>query len=67
MFSLTINGLTAMEAAIPKDLVKKVRKFIETAEALRSGKQTYFSITKLTSIKSLCENPQTASHFIFHL
>lgn len=56
-----------METAIPKDLVKKVRKFIETAEALRSGQQTYFSITKLTSIKSLCENPQTASRFVFYL
>jgi|GEM_PF-563943 len=56
-----------MNPAIPKDVEKKVRRFVEAAEALKSGKATYFSITKLTSIKSLCNDPQTAAHFVLCL
>jgi len=39
MFSPTDKGFNGMESAIPKNLVKKLRKFIETAEVLRSEKQ----------------------------
>ena len=56
-----------MNPVIPKDVVKKVRKFIETVEALKNGKHTYFSITRLTSIKSLCEDPHAAALFTHYL
>ena len=56
-----------MNPTIPKDIVKKVRKFIETAEALKNGQATYFSITRLTSIKGLCGAPRTAVLFTHYL
>jgi len=56
-----------MKPTLPKDGAKKIRKFVETAESLKSGKDTYFSITRLTSIKSLCNDSQTAAHFVFFL
>ncbi len=56
-----------MNPAIPKDAARKIHKFVEAADALRSGKETYFSITKLTSIKRLCEAPRTAAHFVLFL
>ena len=45
----------------------QVRKLAEMATALRDKTSTYFSITRLTSLKSLCKEPTTAAQFVFHL
>ena len=39
----------------------QVRKLAEMATALRDKTSTYFSITRLTSLKSLCKEPTTAA------
>jgi hypothetical protein len=46
-------------------IVKKVKKLAEIAEGLRQGKD--FSITRLTTIKSLCEEPEAAAAFALFL
>ena len=46
---------------------RKIRKLEEAAYALKEGKKTYFAITKLTSIKSLCKDPDIAAQFAFYL
>jgi len=45
----------------------KVRKLAETAAALRSGTDICFSITRLTSLKSLCQDRPAAERFVFYL
>jgi hypothetical protein len=45
----------------------QVRKLIEAANALRDGTATYFSITRLTSLKSLCKDPHIAGQFVSYL
>jgi len=45
----------------------QVRKWIETANALREKANTYFSITRLTSLKNLCKDPAVANEFTFYL
>src|SRR3972149_9645294 len=45
----------------------QIRKLIETATALRNKTDTYFSITRLTSLKSLCKEPAVAAQFVFYL
>jgi hypothetical protein len=45
----------------------QIRKFVEAADALRDGTTNYFSITKLTSLKTLCKNHQTAIAFVAYL
>ena len=46
---------------------RKIRKLEEAACALKEGKEIYFSITKLTSIKSLCKNSDIAAQLAFYL
>jgi hypothetical protein len=46
-------------------LKKKVIKFAEMAQELRQGQS--FNITRLTSLKSLCQNPSDANAFCQHL
>lgn len=46
---------------------RQVRRLIETATALRTGTSTYFAITRLTNIKSLCKQPEIAARFVFYL
>ena len=46
---------------------RKIRKLDEVVCALKEGNETYFSITKLTSIKSLCKNPGIAAQLAFYL
>ena len=43
----------------------RLRKLAQLAKALRSGQQ--FSITRLTTIKSLCNDRQAAARFVVHL
>ena len=45
----------------------QIRKLIETATALQNKTSTYFSITRLTSLKSLCKEPAIAAQFVFYL
>jgi len=45
----------------------QVRKFIDAANALRDGSASYYSITKLTSLKTLCKNHQVAVEFVAYL
>jgi hypothetical protein len=43
----------------------KIRTLAQIAEELRGG--AVFSITRLTTIKSLCEDPEAAAQFGVHL
>ena len=52
---------------IPKGDKARIAKLATVAQTLRDGSETYFSTTKLTSLKSLCKEPQTANHFVFYL
>ena len=45
----------------------QVRRLGETAAALRNQTSTYFSITRLTGLKSLCREPELAAQFVLHL
>ncbi len=45
--------------------IKKVKKLSEIAEALRQGKD--FPVTRLTTIKSFCEDPEAAAAFALFL
>ena len=44
-------------------IIKKVKKLSEIAEALRQGNK--FHVTRLTIIKSLCAEPEAATAFAF--
>ena len=46
-------------------IVKKVKKLSEIAEGLRQGK--HFHVTRLTTIKSLCGEPEAAAAFALFL
>lgn len=46
---------------------KRIRRLEETCAALKEGTSTYFSITRLTSLKSLCQSPQVAAQFTVYL
>jgi len=43
----------------------KVRKLAQIAEELRGGAD--FSITRLTTVKGLCKDPEAAARFVLHL
>ena len=46
---------------------EQIRRLAETASALRAGTSTHFPITRLTSIKSLCQEPEIAAQFVCYL
>ena len=46
-------------------IVKKVKKLSEVAEELRQGKD--FPVTRLTTIKSLCGEPEATAAFALFL
>jgi hypothetical protein len=50
---------------VPRAVVEKVRKFAEIAEGLRRGQR--FEITRLTSLKGLCNDPHAARSFAMFL
>ena len=54
-----------MTSSPSRETLKRVRKLSEIAPALRQGKD--FPITRLTTIKSLCREPQAASAFALFL
>lgn len=53
-----------MKTSAPKTAAK-IRTLAQIAEELRGG--AVFSITRLTTVKSLCENPEAATQFGVHL
>ena len=56
--------LTCLSPPNPQ-IVKKVKKLSEVAEELRQGKD--FPVTRLTTIKSLCGEPEAAAAFALFL
>jgi hypothetical protein len=48
------------QSASPQ-IVNKVKKLAEIAEGLRQGK--HFEVTRLTTIKSLCGEPEAVAAF----
>jgi hypothetical protein len=49
----------------PKAVLSRVRKLAQIARDLSEGAN--FSITRLTTLKSLCEDPEVAAHFAVYL
>lgn len=49
----------------PSTVSKKISTLAQIAQELHQGKN--FNITRLTSLKSLCADPQAAGQFCFHL
>jgi hypothetical protein len=49
----------------PKAVLSRVRKLAQIAKELAEGAN--FSITRLTTLKSLCEVPEVAAHFAVYL
>jgi O6-methylguanine-DNA--protein-cysteine methyltransferase len=49
----------------PKAVLSRVRKLAQIARDLSEGAN--FAITRLTTLKSLCEDPQVAAHFAVYL
>jgi hypothetical protein len=45
----------------------RIDKLSDAARALREGHETYLSITRLTSLKSLCRDPHVARSFALYL
>jgi hypothetical protein len=49
----------------PKAVLSRIRKLAQIAKELAEGAN--FSITRLTTLKSLCEDPEVAAHFAVYL
>jgi hypothetical protein len=49
----------------PRAILGTIRKLAQTARELSEGAD--FSITRLTTLKSLCEDPEVAAHFAVYL
>jgi hypothetical protein len=45
----------------------QIQNLVETVEALRAKTETYFPITRLTSLKRLCADSTVAAQFVFYL
>ena len=54
-----------MERKPPRTVLSKIRKLAQIARELSEGAN--FSITRLTTLKSLCEDPEVAAHFAVYL
>ena len=54
-----------MKKQAPKAVAAKLRRLALLAQELRDGKR--FEITRLTALKSLCEDPTAAGQFALHL
>jgi hypothetical protein len=49
----------------PKAVLSRIRKLAQIAKELAEGAN--FSITRLTTLKTLCEDPEVAAHFAVYL
>lgn len=61
----TKKGLT--NRGLSREDILRVRKLEQALKELREGKNTYFSITKLTSIKGLCKDEYRRNNYCLHL
>ena len=52
---------------IKKVDLAKIKKLEEALAKLKSGEECYYSITKLSSIKSLCQNETIRQHYCWYL
>jgi len=52
---------------IEKTDLNKLKKLEEALAKLKSGEESYYSITKLSSIKSLCQNETIRQHYCCYL
>jgi hypothetical protein len=52
---------------IKKTDLSKVKKLEEALAKLKSGEENYYVITKLSSIKSLCQNETIRQHYCWYL
>ncbi len=51
----------------PADRDRKIQRLVETTAALREGTAHYFEITRLTSLKRLCQDHAIAQRFALYL
>jgi hypothetical protein len=58
------NGTNHHERSAPA-IIKKIRTLAQIAHDLREGE--HFSLTRLTLLKSLCNDPEAAAKFALHL
>jgi len=49
------------------DKARKIQRLAEMTTALREGTQNYFEVTRLTSLKSLCQDRDVAKPFALYL
>jgi len=56
-----------MDKKISTQTVSKIRKLAELAIEVQTMKGLAISITRLTSLKSLCSEPKIATHFALHI
>lgn len=56
---------TATKSDVPVSILKKLQTLLQIAEDLHGGKD--FSITRLTILKGLCNDPDAAAQFALHL
>jgi tRNA(Leu) C34 or U34 (ribose-2'-O)-methylase TrmL len=47
--------------------LNKIKKLEEALAKLKSGEERYYVITKLSSIKSLCQNETVRQHYCWYL
>jgi hypothetical protein len=66
-FAVVSSGKTP--AVAPRSqmaaVIPKIRRLAQMAAALQQG--NHFEVTRLTTLKSLCEDAQAAAHFAVHL
>jgi len=56
-----------MREAFSKENSMRIKKFEKALESLKDGSETYFSITKLTSIKGLCNSHEVLCKYCVFL
>ncbi len=56
-----------IRSAAPTDQARKLQRLAQLTAELRDGTQPYFEITRLTTLKSLCQERATAQRFALHL
>ena len=59
------NTLGAQRRRKESQTITKIGKLAQIAQGIRQGEN--YSITRLTTIKSLCKDPETAAQFILHV
>ena len=63
--SLRHKTSEATQKTSASQIVPKIRRLVQVATELQQGK--FFNITRLTTLKSLCEDPRDAAQFALHI